>query len=180
MARAIRILFGTETGNAEECATKLERTVTSLGLTAELQDMDDYALDDVVDEELVLIVTSTFGNGQPPFNARGFMDHIKGLPEGSLTGVKFAVCGLGDQSYPNFAKCGKDFDARFEGLGAERVVPRMDCDVSFDKPFAKWQASIAEWLIDNDEGASAPIDDGASSGKNVGLMGSFKKWFSKA
>jgi len=178
MARAIRILFGTETGNAEECAIKLHKTLQVMGIEVEILDMDDYVAEEIVNEELVFVVTSTFGNGEPPYNARPFMEHVKGLEAGSLASLRYSVCGLGDSSYPNFAKCGKDFDARLHAAGGQQVVPRRDCDVAFDGPFAEWQGAVSRWVLANVDGAIAPAaGSGGSGGKKPGLLGSMKKWF---
>jgi sulfite reductase (NADPH) flavoprotein alpha-component len=158
MPRPVRILFGTETGNAEGCADELLEGVKALGVPAELTDMDDYERDELADEDLVLIVTSTFGNGDPPYNAFEMMEFLKSPDAPELGSVRFSVCGLGDKSYPNFAQCGRDFDARFEALGAERVVPRMDCDVDFEVPFDTWKGQVLAWLRANHPDAgSAPV-----------------------
>lgn len=142
MTRPIRILFGTETGNAEGCAEELSDAIGAMGLPVELTDMDDYDHDDLADEALIFIVTSTFGNGDPPYNAYNFMEFIKSGDAPDLSGVAYSVCGLGDRSYPNFAQCGRDFDTRFDTLGATRVVPRVDCDVDFETPFDGWKRQV--------------------------------------
>jgi len=180
MGRAIRILFGTETGNAEGCAEELVEAVEGLGLSAELTDMDDYDHDELADEDYVFIVTSTFGNGDPPYNAHEFMEFMKGPDGPDLSGVRFSVCGFGDRSYPNFAQCGKDFDARFAALGANRVVPRMDCDVDFEVPFDEWKQQVLAWLGENhpDAGsAPAPAPAPAAQKKGGGLWGKVSGWF---
>ncbi|MFK7931000.1 MAG: flavodoxin domain-containing protein, partial [Myxococcota bacterium] len=142
MPRPIRILFGTETGNAEGCAEELYDAVKAMGVAAEFTDMDDYDQADLPSESMVLIVTSTFGNGDPPYNAYNLMEYLKSGDAADMPGVAFSVCGLGDRSYPNFAQCGRDFDARFEALGAERVVARVDCDVDFEGPFETWKNDV--------------------------------------
>lgn len=158
MARPVRILFGTETGNAESLADELLEAVEGLGVAAELTDMDDYERDELHDEAQVFVITSTFGNGDPPYNAFEMMEFLKGSEAPSLSGVQFSVCGLGDKSYPNFAQCGRDFDARFEALGAERIVPRMDCDVDYEVPFDQWKSQVVAWLRENhaDAGSAPP------------------------
>lgn len=178
MGRPIRILFGTETGNAEGCADELREGIAALGVPVELDDMDDYDRDDLASEELVFIVTSTFGNGDPPYNAHEMMEFVKGPDAPSLAGVKFSVCGLGDRSYPNFAQCGRDFDARFEALGAERIVPRTDCDVDFEVPFDAWKQKILTWLRENHpEASDAPAPTAKAAKKKGGLWGKVSGWF---
>ena len=55
-----------------------------------------------------------------------------------FAGTNYSVLGLGDTSYEHFCKMGKDFDARLEALGANRVFARKDCDVDFDSDFEEW------------------------------------------
>lgn len=177
MGRPIRVMFGTETGNAEGCAEELVEAIEGLGLTAELTDMDDYDHDDLADEPYIFIVTSTFGNGDPPYNAHNFMEFVKGPDAPAVPNLKFSVCGFGDRSYPNFAQCGKDFDARFAALGGERVVPRMDCDVDFEVPFDQWKQQVLVWLGENVDGATAAPPPAAGGKKKAGLWGKVSGWF---
>lgn len=178
MGRPIRILFGTETGNAEGCAEELLEAIEGLGLSAELSDMDDYEHDDLDQESMLFIVTSTFGNGDPPYNAHEFMEFVKGPDAPSLDNLQFSVCGFGDRSYPNFAQCGKDFDARLAALGGTRVVPRMDCDVDFEVPFDEWKQQVLTWLRENVDGASAaPPPAAKAAPKKKGLWGKVSGWF---
>ena len=178
MGRPIRILFGTETGNAEGCAEELLEAVEAMGLSAELFDMDDYDAEDLGDEEMLFIVTSTFGNGDPPYNAHNLMELLKSDDAPAVNGLKFSVCGFGDRSYPNFAQCGKDFDSRLADLGGERVVPRMDCDIDFEVPFDEWKQQVTGWLAANVAGATAPAP--AAAKKSGGLWGKVSGWLGGA
>lgn len=177
MSRPIRVLFGTETGNAEGCAEELTEDLRKLGLSVELTDMDDYEHEEIGSEELVLIVTSTFGNGDPPYNAHTFMELLKGADAPSVQGVKFSVCGLGDRSYPNFAQCGRDFDERLGSLGGERIVPRMDCDVDFEVPFDEWKQQILGWARANLDVSGAPAPAPKAAARPGGLWGKVSGWF---
>ncbi len=177
MGRPIRVLFGTETGNAEGCAEELLEGVQALGLTAELTDMDDYDRDEIAEEEYVFIVTSTFGNGDAPYNAEQFLDFLKGPDAPDVSSLRFAVCGLGDRSYPNFAQCGKDFDARLDALGGTRVVPRMDCDVDFEVPFDQWKRQVLGWLAENPPEAGDAPAPAARPEKKGGFWGKVSGWF---
>ncbi|MFC5049024.1 sulfite reductase subunit alpha [Rubritalea spongiae] len=64
--------------------------------------------------------------------------------------MNFSVLALGDTEYPDFCKCGIEFDTRFEQLGATRIFPRVDCDVDFDEPYEEWKKGVLDAL-----GASA-------------------------
>ena len=62
----IKILFGSETGTAEEFAFDIENSLQTGGYRCSVSDMEDYKSADLASEGLVLIVTSTYGNGEEP------------------------------------------------------------------------------------------------------------------
>ena len=148
MSASIRILFGTETGNAEDCAHELGGTLQGDGYTVDVTDMADFEPAALAKEALTIVITSTYGNGDPPYNAEALMDWLH-KPESSIAGVSFAVCGLGDLTYPRFAQAGKDFDRLMGERGGRRIVPRQDCDVEFEEPVAQFTAAVQEWLRSN-------------------------------
>ena len=73
-----------------------------------------------------------------PDNAEDLWQFANSDSASRLDGVHFSVCALGDTSYEFFCESGKDWDGRFEALGATRVAPRVDCDVDYDAPAAEW------------------------------------------
>jgi sulfite reductase (NADPH) flavoprotein alpha-component len=89
-------------------------------------------------EERLLVITSTYGDGEPPDGARGFWKFLNDEHAPKLARAKFSVCALGDTNYPQFCAFGKEVDRRLESLGAARTYERVDCDVDFEEPFAKW------------------------------------------
>ena len=145
MSVQIPILYGTETGNAQDCAEELADALVDVGWTSEAIDLDDFEAEDIADLPLVLIVSSTHGNGDPPENAEHLMEFLK-EDSPDLSKVHFAVCALGDSAYRYFCQCGKDFDMYLEKCGATRVLPRVDCDFSFDVPFAQFKDSVLNYL----------------------------------
>ncbi len=164
MASTIRILFGTETGNAEDTANDLGDELRRRGWHADVVDMDDYEPTDLPREALLLIITSTFGNGDPPVNAEALMEHLRqDAPD--LGGLRFGVCALGDSTYPRFAQCGRDFDGLLEERGGERVIPLQVCDADFEDYVPAFQKSVIGWLEEHGapfEGASAGPERAAS------------------
>ena len=145
MAKRIPILYGTESGNAEHCAETLADSITEAGYRCEAIDMDDFDPPTISSEELVIIVTSTHGNGDPPGNAAAFMNYLK-TSDADLSGLRFAVCGLGDTSFAYFAQCGKDFDALLEKRGGRRVLERVDCKEDFDDDFDGFMETVKTFL----------------------------------
>ncbi len=137
----IHVLFGTESGNAQGLAKRVGEALTQAGFPAEVIDMMDFDGADLAAVRVALIVTSTYGNGDPPSNAEALHAFVmKKSPP--LPNLVFSVCGLGDTTYDRFANCGKEFDERLEQLGATRLSAREDCDVDYEKPFAAWLARV--------------------------------------
>ena len=172
--RPISILFGTETGNAESCAKELKGDLAAKGFAAKVYDMVEYPHHALPNERLVLIVTSTFGHGDPPVNAHDFMAHLK-EDSPDVTGIRFSVCALGDSSFPMFAQCGKDFDRLLGTLGGERVAERVDCDGEYEVPFARWKTSVLTYLEANPE----LFPQGAEPEPEASSGGGFFGWLSR-
>lgn len=134
----LTILYGSETGNAERVAQQAGEQAVARGLPARVVDMADYKTRELRDEKLLLVVTATHGEGDPPDPALDFHEFLHGRKAPKLTDARFAVLALGDSSYEHFCQTGRDFDARFEALGAQRLVERVDCDVDFDEAAGQW------------------------------------------
>ena len=136
--RTLDILFGSQSGNSEGLASKLSKQAKSYGLVGAVHDMDGFDFNSLSGKKRILIVCSTWGEGEMPDNAEELWQFANSDSASKLDGVHFSVCALGDTSYEFFCESGKDWDGRFEALGATRVVPRVDCDVDYDAPAAEW------------------------------------------
>ena len=134
----ISILFGSQTGNAENLAKRAAKEAGQRGFAPTIHDLGRYPLTQLASETRVLIVTSTFGDGEPPDNAKAFWEFLNNAAAPKLPQLSFSVCALGDSNYPKFCGFGKDLDARLAALGARCVFVRADCDLDFEEPFAKW------------------------------------------
>jgi sulfite reductase (NADPH) flavoprotein alpha-component len=86
----------------------------------------------------VLLVVSTYGDGEPPEDTEQFWEAIVQGNALDLRHVSFSVLALGNSTFDQFCKCGRDFDAALERHGATRLYPRMDCDVHYEGPAKKW------------------------------------------
>lgn len=146
------ILYGTMTGNARDCAEKLESSLKCAGLASEVHDLAQYDPRRITAESTVLLVISTWGEGEPPDDAVGLYDYVKDLAAPSLANLRFAVFALGDTSYDDFCGCGKAFDRMFEELGARRLIGRVDNDVDYYDALDKWCSDVTRILR-----GSAPV-----------------------
>lgn len=141
---AITILFGSETGNAQSVAQLAAERAQVQGFQANVANMTDFRKPDLKKVENLMVVVSTHGEGDPPDPAEEFYSLMHGRKAPALKGQRFTVLALGDSSYENFCQTGRDFDSRLEALGAERIHPRVDCDVDFDDPASEWIDGVLE------------------------------------
>lgn len=137
-AVTITVLYGSETGNARKVAAKVGAALEEKGFVARTIDMAAYKPNQLKNEKYLIIVTATHGEGEPPDAARSFHEFLMGRKAPRLEGTRFAVLGLGDTSYEHFCQTAKDFDARLEALGAERIQARIDCDVDYEETATAW------------------------------------------
>lgn len=136
------ILVGSQTGNCEALAGRTHRMAAGLGLKTAIRKMGDYRLLQLKAEKYLLVIVSTYGEGEPPDNARELVEHLFSKRAPSLQHLHFAVLGLGDSSYEFFCKTGIDFDRRLQELGATRIHPRVDCDVDYESSAEAWMHAV--------------------------------------
>ena len=153
ISKPLTILYGSRTGNGEGLAKKAQKLAVEFGLTATLKNMSDYKPRDLQSEENLLVIVSTHGEGEPPFEAKELHEFIFGKRVSRLEDVNFAVLGLGDSSYFKFCQTGKDFDHQLEKLGAKRIVEMAGCDVDFHETAEKWLRATFAAFKGLDEGS---------------------------
>lgn len=142
-ATGVTIVFGTESGNTEDLANMAKEALEGDGHPVQVLDAGDVKASDIKNFANLLVMTSTWGEGDPPSNA---IDLVEALKDDSLghdfSGIQFSVLSLGDTSYELFCQCGKDFDTLLEKYGAQRFAPRKDCDVDFEEPYEEWISAV--------------------------------------
>ena len=143
---AVTVLSASQTGHAREVADTLHAALAEQGINAKRISAADYKPKTIADEQVLLLVTSTQGEGEPPEEALSLHRLLFGKKAPPLPALRFAVCGLGDSSYPDFCQAGKDFDTRLAELGGERLAPRADCDVDYQATAAAWIADLVPRL----------------------------------
>jgi sulfite reductase (NADPH) flavoprotein alpha-component len=142
----LTILFGSQTGNAEALAKRVAKEAGRRSFAPIVYDMAQYPSANLKTEKNLLLITSTYGDGDPPDNAKGFWEFLSNGQAPSLASLTFSVLALGDSNYPKFCACGKSFDQRLEQLGAHRAHPRVDCDVDYEEPFCAWMQAVLSSL----------------------------------
>lgn len=137
-AKKLTILYGSRTGNGSSLAKIALQMAVEQGLDATLKSMEDYPVKSLEKEEQLLVIVSTHGDGEPPFQAKSVYEYIHGKRAPKLSGLEYAVFALGDSSYFHFCKTGKDFDSRLAELGAKRLRPVQLSDVDIKSEDEGW------------------------------------------
>ena len=140
------VLFGSQTGTAEGLAKKTVKAAEAQGFSARALSLEKYEAVEWAKESNVLLITSTYGDGEPPDMAQNFWNWLAAETAPKLANVRYSVLALGDTNYSAFCEFGKKCDSRFEQLGAQRVFDRKDCDVEYEELAKEWTAGVFQAL----------------------------------
>ena len=144
--RTLAVVWASQTGNAEELAASVVAHLGASGMAARLLAMSDASVDALAGDTDVLVVTSTYGSGDPPDNGASFWRALVADDAPALDRVRYAVLALGDPSYADFCGHGRRVDERLAQLGATRLLPRLDCDPDFGPSAQRWLDQIVPAL----------------------------------
>lgn len=134
----LTVLFGSQTGTAEALAKRAAKAAGKRGFAPTVIDMAQIDTARLAAEKNVLVIVSTYGDGEPPDSAKALHTALAAEGAPSLASVRFSLCALGDTNYVQFCQCGKDFDAYLEKHGASRVLKRVECDLDYEAKFSAW------------------------------------------
>ena len=162
------IFFGSQTGTAEGLAKKLAKESQQRGFAPKVLALNDYEAANLAATNKAVIISSTWGDGDPPDNAANFWSWLNSEPAPRLENLQFAVLGLGDKNYSDFCGASKKFDARLESLGAKRIALRGECDVDYEVAAKNWIDGLWEKLGGAARG-SATVTNGAASNGHATL-----------
>ncbi|MFD3838929.1 sulfite reductase flavoprotein subunit alpha [Streptomyces sp. NPDC058642] len=151
-AATVDVLIGTQTGNAELVADDVVAGARARGLGGRATALDDVTPEALAAMSHVIVVTSTYGEGEMPDNAGLFWEALQSDTAPRLEGVRYSVLGLGDRGYDDFCQAAKLIDTRLEQLGATRLHERVDCDVDFEEPAGEWTTAVLD-LVAAETGA---------------------------
>jgi sulfite reductase (NADPH) flavoprotein alpha-component len=167
-AEPLTILFASESGNAERVAQDAAKLARKSGFRPKIVDFADLEVGTLKDAGRLIVIASTWGEGEPPSRAIRAYAELMGPAAPPLDGVTFGVLALGDTAYAEFCAIGKAIDTRLAELGGTRAVERVDCDLDFAKPAAAWVKSAIDTLTPAETiGNVVSVDFGARGGGEV-------------
>jgi len=159
----LTILFGTESGNAEALAAQARKAAAKLGFAAKTVDMADFTPAQAADAANLLVIASTWGEGDPPQRAVDFYDALLAEDAPRFDKTRFAVLALGDRAYAQFCEIGRRMDDRISTLGGVRIADRIECDLDFEAPAAAWLTTTLDKLQADAGGPAASAEDADAS-----------------
>lgn len=171
--KPVTILWASQTGNVEGFAGQCAQRLAADGFKVNLLGMDACQLDSLPEGGHLLLLASTFGDGDPPDNGAQFWQALQGAESQRLTSHSYAVLAFGDSSYDQFCGFGRKLDARLEALGAQRLTPRTDCEPEYQEPAKAWLDQLSLTLAARRQSRAATeapalaLADGAASVREV-------------
>ena len=128
MSDILYIVYGTQTGTAEELAFDIEKLTKDKGVSCQVFELDDISMSKLQEINKLMIVTSTTGDGEVPDNGLTFWENLSSLTNLNISNLKYGVLALGDSSHYDFCNAGKIIDEKLKELGANRILDRLECD----------------------------------------------------
>lgn len=145
--RQVLILFGSQTGTAEELAGRLAKDFARYGKKALVMDPEEIEVEDLpkiteIPKPLLILCVATYGEGDPTDNAQSLHEYFSNADSDSeFSGLSYAIFGLGNKTYEHYNAIGKFLDKKLEQLGAKRVfeLGLADDDGNLEEDFLRWR-----------------------------------------
>lgn len=154
IADRVIIGYGSESGNARGLAQRLGADPALRAFAPVVLPLNDVRHDELGNRDLLVIISSSFGDGEPPANAEDFMVRIQQTND--LSGLRHAIFGLGDTAYPSFCGFTKSLCAALAERHATAVINRVDADVTFEAFFDRW-VPVLHRVLQGDEQAGRDL-----------------------
>ncbi len=191
MRQPLLILFGSQSGNTEALANVMADKIKAAsfagiagGQAWDIRILGMEKFKDIIweKEKAILLMSSTWGDGDMPDNAIDFWNYMGGTDLPNLTALHFAVLGLGDKNYARYCQAGKEWDKRWADIGAQRLLPLTECDTDYEATADTWILQVTQALeplyamgINTDKKTNSTATSIASTSATVSLKGESAK-----
>ena len=165
--KPLTIIYASQSGNGEMIAHDLAQTARQYDLLASMKSMDEITLEALAQAQRILLVVSTFGEGDMPDNGEDLWQQISrpDISEQDAANFKksfYSVLALGDSSYENFCHAGEQWDKRLNELGVTRLNDLIKCDVDYSDSADQWMEEILPLM--SEQGDQTIITEQAGDG----------------
>lgn len=119
----INIAYASQSGTAAKFSNILAQEAEKEGFTPKVWDVTDFKSNSL-EQKVAIFCTATYGEGDPPDNAKEFFNYLKDRenPSDMLKSLKFTVFGLGNMQYEHYNASGRNLNKFLEKLGAQRLL----------------------------------------------------------
>lgn len=162
----LAILFGTEMGTSESIAADATEAARQAGFEPLFAEMNAVDMAQLAEMKRLIIVTSTYGDGDVPMSGEMFWEALSADDAPRLDGLSYGVLAIGDSSYITFCEAGRAIDTRLAELGATRIIERVDCDVDYEDDANDWIARAIPAALHT---GNTPTPDAAGDPADVDL-----------
>lgn len=162
-AEPLLVLYASESGNAERLAAEIARAARGRGFRPRVVDFADLDLAELAATRRLVVVASTWGEGDPPARAVPAFQDLMSDAAPRLDGVAYGVLALGDRAYVNFCATGRALDERLAALGGRRAVERAECDLDYAEAAARWTGEALAALAPPVAAAPSAIPEPAAT-----------------
>ena len=143
---AIDIYYATETGNSKALSLEMMKALKATGAKVKNAAVNRLKIKDISTDRKAVFIISTHGEGDPPEAARAFFEQIRTAPDGALSGLSYAVLGLGDSSYEIFCGAATELDKELTRLGGKRFYETALFDVDYATKTSAWIEAFSKTL----------------------------------
>ena len=159
--RTMVIIYGSQTGTGEEFSFRIAQNARRYGIKSLVinpEDVDFEELEnmkenlDVSKNITVIMCVATYGEGDPTDNFQELYEWLSKEkiddPE-VLSGINYAVFGLGNKTYEYFCEVGKKMDQILEKIGGNRLISvgLGDDNDNIEEDFMKWEEELWQTII---------------------------------
>ncbi|WP_072690481.1 bifunctional nitrate reductase/sulfite reductase flavoprotein subunit alpha [Rhodococcus marinonascens] len=152
----VTVVWASQTGNAEEFAAECAEKLAAAGHATRLISMDECDVASLADVRDLLIITSTFGDGDAPDNGGGFWAALNSDEAPTLSQTRYAVLAFGDSNYNDFCGHGKRIDSRLGQLEAKRLIDRVDCEPDYEGQAGEWLTQVQKLIGERQVATGTP------------------------